>query len=45
MTIDDKNFNTENQDNLEFNPNSEDIEFDDNIDIDALQNQLQAHLD
>lgn len=44
MTIDDKNFNTENQDNLEFNPNSEDIEFDDNIDIDALQNQLQAHM-
>ena len=44
MAIDDKNFNTENQDNLEFNANSEDIEFDDNIDIDALQNQLQAHM-
>lgn len=44
MAIDDKNFNTENQDNLELNANSEEIEFDDNIDIEALQNQLQAHM-
>lgn len=44
MTIDDKNFNTDNQENVEFNQNSDDIQFDDNIDIDALQNQLQAHI-
>lgn len=44
MAIDDKNFNTDNNDDLEFNSNSESIEFDDNIDIDALQNQLQAHM-
>ena len=44
MAIDDKNFNTDNNDDLEFNSNSENIEFDDNIDIDALQNQLQAHM-
>lgn len=44
MAIDDKNFNTDNNEDLEFNSNSESIEFDDNIDIDALQNQLQAHM-
>ena len=41
MDIDDKNLNESSLENSEAN---EEIEFDDNIDIDALQAKLQAHM-
>ena len=43
MEQDNKNIN-QNQENTEFEVDKEEIEFDDNIDIGALQAQLQEHM-
>lgn len=46
MDNNDKNLNSETQENIvDTEQNSEEIEFDDNIDIDALQAKLQEHME
>lgn len=46
MDSNDKNLNSETQENIvDLEQNSEEIEFDDNIDIEALQAKLQEHME